>query len=109
MRDRALWGRQLNDADREGGDGGKGVNLDDDRGVEKRCERHETSDRSCSLDRQPSALTKGGDEKDGALAAAFAAGIIGRLGAGPHPNPPPCPRRAVRGIGGGCEAAILRN
>src|SRR5216683_6221862 len=50
-----------------------------------------------------------GDEEDGALAAAFAAGIIGRLGAGPHPNPPPCPRRAVRGIGGGCEAVILRN
>src|SRR5439155_20273856 len=34
-----------------------------------------------------------GDEEDGALAAAFAAGIIGRLGAGPHPDPLPCPPR----------------
>ena len=38
----------------------------------------------------------GGDEEDGALAAAFAAGILGRLG--PHPNPPP---RAGEGTGGG--------
>jgi protein ImuA len=32
-------------------------------------------------------LGASGDEEDGALAAAFAAGILGRLG--PHPNPPP--------------------
>jgi protein ImuA len=38
----------------------------------------------------------GGDEEDGALAAAFAAGILGRLG--PHPNPPPL---AGEGRGGG--------
>src|SRR5882724_1499146 len=37
-------------------------------------------------------LGASGDEEDGALAAAFAAGIVGRLGAGPHPNPPLCPR-----------------
>jgi protein ImuA len=38
----------------------------------------------------------GGDEEDGALAAAFAAGILARLG--PHHNPPP---RAGEGTGGG--------
>jgi protein ImuA len=38
----------------------------------------------------------GGDEEDGALAAAFAAGILGRLG--PHSNPPP---QAGEGRGGG--------
>ena len=37
-------------------------------------------------------LGAGGDEEDGALAAAFTAGIVGRLAAGPHPNPPPWPR-----------------
>jgi protein ImuA len=37
-------------------------------------------------------LGVGGDEEDGALAAAFAAHILGRLGAGPHPNPPPWTR-----------------
>ena len=37
-------------------------------------------------------LGAGGDEEDGALAAAFAARIIGRLGASPHPNPPPWTR-----------------
>src|SRR6266851_1569061 len=39
-------------------------------------------------------LGAGGDEEDGALAATFAAGILGRLGAGPHPPParvPPSP------------------
>ena len=41
-------------------------------------------------------LGAGGDEEDGALAAAFAAGILGRLS--PHPNPPPL---AVEGRGGG--------
>jgi protein ImuA len=41
-------------------------------------------------------LGMGGDEEDGALAAAFAADILGRLG--PHPNPPP---RAGEGMGGG--------
>jgi protein ImuA len=41
-------------------------------------------------------LGAGGDEEDGALAAAFAAGILGRLG--PHPNPPP---PAGEGRGGG--------
>ena len=41
-------------------------------------------------------LGMGGDEEDGALAAAFAAGILGRLG--PHPNPPPL---AGEGRGGG--------
>jgi protein ImuA len=41
-------------------------------------------------------LGMGGDEEDGALAAAFTAGIIGRLG--PHPNPPPL---AGEGRGGG--------
>ena len=38
----------------------------------------------------------GGDEEDGALAAAFAAGILDRLG--PHPKPP---QRAGEGTGGG--------
>jgi protein ImuA len=42
-------------------------------------------------------LGVGGDEEDGALAAAFAAYILGRLGAGPHPNPPPW----IRGREGG--------
>src|SRR6202045_2664154 len=37
-------------------------------------------------------LGVGGDEEDGALAAAFAAHILGRLGAGPHPIPPPWTR-----------------
>ena len=41
-------------------------------------------------------LGMGGDEEDGALAAAFAADILDRLG--PHPNPPP---RAGEGTGGG--------
>jgi protein ImuA len=41
-------------------------------------------------------LGTGGDEEDGALAAAFTAGILGRLG--PHPNPPPL---AGEGRGGG--------
>jgi protein ImuA len=41
-------------------------------------------------------LGMGGDEEDGALTAAFAAGILARLG--PHPNPPP---RAGEGTGGG--------
>src|SRR6266403_5485913 len=39
-------------------------------------------------------LGAGGDEEDGALAAAFAAHILGRLGAGPHPpaaRVPPSP------------------
>src|SRR5580704_14500118 len=45
-------------------------------------------------------LGNGGDEEDGALAAAFAASILGRLAAaaGPHPNPPP---HAGEGTGGG--------
>ncbi|HEX7200670.1 MAG TPA: hypothetical protein VF213_14395, partial [Dongiaceae bacterium] len=34
-------------------------------------------------------LGTGGDEEDGALAAAFVAHILGRVGASPHPNPPP--------------------
>src|SRR5439155_24242563 len=51
MRDRAFWGRQLNDTDREGGDRRKGVNLDDNRSFEERCERHEGSDPSDPLDR----------------------------------------------------------
>src|SRR5882724_5256978 len=39
-------------------------------------------------------LGAGGDEEDGAAAAGFAAGILARLGPGPHPlyphpNPPP--------------------
>src|SRR5271170_7984434 len=39
-------------------------------------------------------LGAGGDEEDGALAAAFIATILGRVGvgAGPHPNPPPWKR-----------------
>src|ERR1700739_3922594 len=41
-------------------------------------------------------LGAGGDEEDGALAAAFAARILGRLGL--HPNPPPL---AGEGRGGG--------
>ena len=41
-------------------------------------------------------LGAGGDEEDGALAAAFAAAILGRLG--PHPFPPPL---AEEGMGGG--------
>ena len=41
-------------------------------------------------------LGMGGDEEDGALAAAFAAGILARLG--PHPFPPP---REGEGTGGG--------
>src|SRR6516165_3289675 len=41
-------------------------------------------------------LGMGGDEEDSALAAAFTAGILGRLG--PHPNPPPL---AGEGRGGG--------
>jgi protein ImuA len=41
-------------------------------------------------------LGGGGDEEDGALAAGFAAGILGRLAA--HPNPPPL---AGEGRGGG--------
>src|SRR6202047_542589 len=34
-------------------------------------------------------LGAGGDEEDGALAAAFAAHILGRLGTSPPPPPPP--------------------
>jgi len=41
-------------------------------------------------------LGSDGDEEDGAVTAAFAAGILGRLG--PHPNPPPL---AGKGSGGG--------
>src|SRR5215831_10523690 len=45
-------------------------------------------------------LGAGGDEEDGALAAAFAAGILSRLG--PHPNPPPqSPGQARGGEGRG--------
>src|SRR5215472_5303127 len=40
-------------------------------------------------------LGMGGDEEDGAVAAGFAAGILGRLG--PHPTPPP---HAGEGRGG---------
>jgi len=45
-------------------------------------------------------LGAGGDEEGGALAAAFAASILGRLAVttGPHPNPPP---HAGEGMGGG--------
>src|SRR5438552_2676207 len=34
-------------------------------------------------------LGAGGDEEDGAAAAGFAAGILARLGTGPHPSPHP--------------------
>src|SRR5271169_1079290 len=37
-------------------------------------------------------LGAGGDEEDGAIPAAFAAHILGRLGTGPHPTPPPWTR-----------------
>src|SRR5216683_3206474 len=51
-----------------------------------------------------------GDEEDGALAAAFAAGIIGRLGAGPHPpaaRVPPSPVDTGEGWGGGRHGMVL--
>ena len=55
-------------------------------------------------------LGAGGDEEDGALAAAFAAGILGRLGAGPHPpaaRVPPSPVDTGEGWGGGGHGKVL--
>src|SRR5205807_10541683 len=49
-------------------------------------------------------LGAGGDEEDGALAAAFAAHILGRLGVNPHPpaaRVPPSPVDTGEGWGGG--------
>src|SRR6266446_2775177 len=55
-------------------------------------------------------LGAGGDEEEGALAAALAAGILGRLGAGPHPpaaRAPPSPVDTGEGWGGGGHGKVL--